>query len=244
MSSAATKEESKNTDEKATKSSSYALLFELEGFAADGRSAAFRVLNSLLGEQGKVVDRTLYSRFCLHAFPEIYLPELLQSLELPRQQAAKLAEDVRNGTFMELHAKADPPSPALAELLHRARERGVAIAVVSSFPEDRARGLFDNLGFGPLDAQLFCFPEKEDAFPRPDCWLKVAKALSKKSVHCAVIAGSQVAVKSALSAGMPCVAIPDEFTSFQDFSGANAVFDNLGDESAEEVLAVLCPHLP
>lgn len=244
MSSAATKEESKNTDEKATKSSSYALLFELEGFAADGRGAAYRVLNSLLGEQGKVVDSVLYSRFCLHAFPDVYLSELLQSLGLARQQTGKLAEDVRNGTFMELHAKADPPSPALAELLHRARARGVAIAVVSSFPEDRARGLFDNPGFAALDAQLFCFPEVEDAFPRPDCWLKVAKSLGKKPVHCGVLAGSQVAAKSALSAGMTCVVIPDEFTAFQDFSGANAVFDNLGDEPVDDVLAVLCPHLP
>ncbi len=243
MSSTATKEESTITEDRKVKTTPYALLFELEGLAADGRGAAFRVLNSLLGEQGKAVDRVLYSRFCLDAFPGAYLPELLQALELSKQQTAKLAEDVRNGTFMELHAKADPPSPALAELLHRARERGVSIGVLSSFAEERAREIFTQLGLDAFDAQLFCFSEVEDAFPRPDCWLKVAKSLGKNPVYCGVIAGSQLAVKSALSAGMPCVATPDEFTAFQDFSGANVVLDQLGDEPVDEVLGALFPHL-
>lgn len=240
---AATKEEPTKTEDKGAKTHTYAILFELEGFAAEGRAATFQVLKALVREHGKTLDPVLFSRYCLHAFPEKYLPALLQTLGLSKQLATKLAEDVRNGTFMELQAKAAAVTGPLADLLRLAKQNGVALAAISAFPEDRARSLLNGVGLAEFGTQLFCFPEVEDAFPRADCWLKVAKSLGKLPVHCSVLAGSQAAAKSAISAAMNCVALPDAFTSFQDFGGVAACYDSVAELAPKELLPMLCPHL-
>ena len=65
--------------------------------------------------------------------------------------------------------------------------------------------------------------------------LKIAKAMSKSPRVCIALVSSMASCKSALSAGMRCVALPDAFTSFQDFGGADVVYEH-GDEVAIEEL--------
>ncbi len=70
----------------------------------------------------------------------------------------------------------------------------------------------------------------------------VAKSLGKNPFNCGVIATSRAATKSSLSAGMHCVAIPDSYTSHEDFSGADVIIDDLAEMNVEEVMTRLCPH--
>ena len=72
-------------------------------------------------------------------------------------------------------------------------------------------------------------------------WLKVAKALGKNARFCVAVSSSQVSAKSALSAGMRCVVVPDSFTSHHDFGGVDVILDSWEDQSANEVLDAVVP---
>ena len=74
-----------------------------------------------------------------------------------------------------------------------------------------------------------------------DATLKVAKEMSKSPRQCVVLAGTMESCKSALSAGMQCVALPDRFTAFQDFSGAQEVLESQEDLDPQELGEVLFP---
>ena len=223
--------------------SNYAIFFELEGFAADGKEATFKVLQSLLQGQGAKLDAGLFSRYCLDPFPENYLGDLLDSLGGAKPAINKLVKDVKSGVLMELTSKSTKLDPAFKTLLEMAQKKGITLATLSSLPEDKAQNLVDGLGLTDYGVQLFAFCNQEASFPGADCWLKMAKAVGKTSFHCAVLASSQTAAKSALSAGMCCAVVPDKYTSFQDFSGVNAIFDTLDDVDVNELLTTLCPHL-
>lgn len=56
--------------------------------------------------------------------------------------------------------------------------------------------------------------------PAPDIYLKVSELLGVPPAHCLVIEDSDNGVKSAVAAGMPVVAVPNEFTKTHDFTGA------------------------
>ncbi len=51
-----------------------------------------------------------------------------------------------------------------------------------------------------------------------------------------------MACKSAMSADLRCVAVPDSFTAFQDFSGADLILESLEPSSARETLNTVFPH--
>ncbi len=51
-----------------------------------------------------------------------------------------------------------------------------------------------------------------------------------------------MSAKAALSAGMRCVVVPDEFTVFQDFSGADVILDLESEFDPDELLNMLCPQ--
>jgi len=224
--------------------SRYAVLFELEGIAGSGREATYEVLKSILGEQGIPITPVHISRFCLRSAPEQYMEDLLEAVSASRQSANKLAEDARSGIAMQLSQKTNSLPDPITNLLKAVGDQGIPIAALTALPKATAEALMENLGMNSLGVQLFVAEQTDDEhFPRADSWLKIAKALNRSPFHCGVIASTHAASKSALSAGMRCVAIPDHFTAFEDFSGANVIIEEISQANTDEMLLDLCPHL-
>ena len=214
-----------------------AVLLSLEGVAGSERHATFHVLVSILGDRGAKLSPAHVSRFCLSSSPESYLDDLLAAIHVPRQAADNLAEDVRGGIAMRLSSKSASLPKGLREILEAARnETGARLAALSGLTQATTAALMESLGLGDLGVELSVLHrDEEDVFPRADSWLKLAKNVGRSPQECVVIAGSQIEAKSALSAGMRCIAVPDTFTAFQDFGGANLVVDDLDDVSMDEV---------
>ncbi|MEI6971057.1 MAG: hypothetical protein WCL44_06015, partial [bacterium] len=78
-----------------------------------------------------------------------------------------------------------------------------------------------------------------DNFPTADAWLKLAKAVAVAPQGCVVITTNQESCMAALSGGMKPVAIPDAFTAFQDFGGADLLVDKFNDEAIEAIVALM-----
>lgn len=235
--------EEKGRGESSEAASRYALLFELEGIAGSARQAAFDVMSRILAGHGVELLPAHISRFCLHPTTETDLGGLLRAVNAPDLGSEAVAEEMRNGLAVQLSSSpGELPSPVRA-VLELAQRHGVQLATVSSLPQATAASLMEGLGLNEWGVRLHCEShEGEPHFPRPDSWLKLAKLVNREPVHCGVLATSQSAAKSALSAGMHCVALPDRFTSFQDFGGADAVVETDGEYSAEDILRALCPH--
>lgn len=242
--STATDQDQSTTQEAETAESRYAVLFELEGIAGSGRQATFEVLHSIFGEQGHEILPAHVSRFCLRPAPEQYMAELLDAVGANRQSASKLVEDARSGIAMQLSSKTTSLPDPVKALLQAAKNSGAPLAALTALSKATAEALMESLGMNELGVELFAVENPEEGhFPRADSWLKVAKVLNRSPFDCGVIASTHDACKSALSAGMRCVALPDRFTAFEDFSGANATVEDLGAAKAEDVLLDLCPHI-
>lgn len=223
------------------KESPFALLFELEGVAVNGRRAAFDVLRSILSDHHHKLRAPDFSRYCLHPSPYYYVPTLLDALGA-KISAEKLAEDVRSGVVMNITSNAVSLQPGLAGIFDAARERKIPLAALSSLEESAAQSIIKKLGLDKRETRLFAVnDEVDDVFPRADTWLKIAKAIKRTPRRCLVLASNKASSRAALSAGMKCVVIPDEFTAFQDFGGADKVLDSLEDIVPAELLEELCP---
>ncbi len=133
-----------------------------------------------------------------------------------------------------------PLRPGVARLIGEARQAGIRLAIATTTtPEnvtallraglgDDAPGWFEVIGAGDV------VPAKK---PAPDIYRWVIDRLQLPAAACLAIEDSENGLKSALTAALPCLVAIGQYTRGQDFSGACAVLDDLGQTSLPELLA-------
>jgi beta-phosphoglucomutase-like phosphatase (HAD superfamily) len=221
--------------------SDFALLFELENVAVEGREVTYNVLSNLFSEQQTPLQPALFSRYCMDALPGEYMGTLLEALDAGKVSIGKLVEDLSSGVDMYYASNDLALKPGMEDLVNAASECGLPMCALSGLPEERARQVMERTGLTEKGVELVTYNGTEEAAPRADIWMMMAKSISKSPRRCAVLASSTSSSKAALSAGMRCVALPDRFTGFQDFGGAEMVLDSLNDVKADELLDRLFP---
>lgn len=222
----------------------YALLCELEGVAVDARHAEYEALCSLLAEQKVDLPASLFARHCLNLAPSVYLPRLAEALESRKSFPERLADDIKDGVALFLSSAEATLRPMVADFFKSARNRDMEVVLLTSAKESIARTLTERWGEGNPHTRLFSFEPGTHPSPRADVWLKMAKSLSLAPRQCVALVGSNCSAKAALCAGMRCIAIPDEFTSFHDFSGVDAVLDDSEPINAAHWLDLVAPSKP
>lgn len=209
--------------------SPYALLFELETVAVAGRGALFDVLSGLLGEHKIELSAVQFARFAVHPSPARYMKDILEITGARKLSADKLTREVQAGLSMYFASSEAVLNPVVDGLLQAAQARGIPAAALSAQPASAAEALLAHLGLAERGVELLAFEPTDEPFPRADHWLKMAKSLQQNPRNCTAFAGSMTSCKAALSAGLHCVAMPDAFTSHQDFGGTDLVLEE-GDQ--------------
>lgn len=216
-------------------SASRLLLFELEGAALDGRAKLFEAAKGVFKDAGIALTEHAFARYCGQAAPAHIAGQLVAGLgedKLHRDAAARIIND-----YIELMKKsAAKPNPKFASLLQEAAKRGMKAAALTVLPESVANDVLAKSGIAAQGVELVLFPEDERHFPRTECWLRHPRAQNKSAHACIAIAGCRDSGKSAVSSGMRCIVVPDQFTAHQDFGGVDAVLDGSEDAGAAEIL--------
>jgi len=220
------------------------LLFQLEDVAVNGRGTAFKALKDRLGKMKLSLDESVFRRICLGTAPQVYVPAVLQELGAEGVDAASFTQEVVRDVAERLASDDQPIKPAFLKLLRDVRAKEFGVGVITALPEATAQVLVCLLGAETDGLRLVPLKDVGPHFPASDAWLKAAKAMGLLSRRCGALARSAAACKSALAADMRCVVVPDEFTDFQDFSGASLVLESLDELSAKEILEALFPFRP
>lgn len=221
--------------EAAAPTKSFMLIFELEQLALAGRKILFDVMKEKLGEHKLQLTLPLFTKFCSFSAPRLYIQEMLESLKDHKLQADKIGGEIEAEYHERLLAKVSGLHPTLSKIVREAPSKNIAITAISMLPRTSAESLMSKLGLTEQNVQLLAFDNVEKAFPRSDTWMKIAKTASITTRKCLVLATSMIACKSAMAADMQCIAIPDEYTSYQDFSGANLILEKIEDLNIRDI---------
>jgi putative hydrolase of the HAD superfamily len=238
MSSAAAAKES---DGKKQAMEAGALLFILEGVGSQARQALYDATRAALDDQGVKLTQALFARHGFHPTAEAIASGLADAATGKKINADKLAAAI--GSAVSTHiAKLSKLPEGLAKLVDAAVKRDMPVALMTALPEEAAAAALARCGYGDGAIQVFAFPDAVGGgFPRADLWIKIAKQLGKSTRACLVAADDAAACKSALAAGMKCVAVPVALTAHQDFCGADVILDAWDELSAREILDTAIP---
>lgn len=213
----------------------HALIFELEYVATNIRPSVFSALKSALTPKGVELTEVMYVRSGMSCLPRVVITDILEAVG-KKADAIERATAELNNTVQAFCEKEAVLDKGLEALIIEATKRGVPVLTFTALPEEVARPLMDKLGLNDLGVELIIPDEVKPGFPRADSWLKMLKKCDKERATLVAVVSSQAACKGALTVGAACIAVPDQFTDFQDFSGAKLVLDSLGDQKPAELL--------
>ncbi len=211
-----------------------ALLFEMDSVALGARKIRYEVLAGIMKEQRIELTPILFSRYCLHPAPSIYMPEFLAAMKYTAATPEQVVDRLNNETTSRLMQKTTMISDGLIKWMDAALARGAIVACASMLPQASADAVAAHLNFDRWGVKVFSGLPADRGFPRAEHWLRMAKAIGRNPKRCLAIVSSMATTKTALAAMMNVVVVTDEFTEYQDFCGANLVCSDLKEVKPDE----------
>jgi beta-phosphoglucomutase-like phosphatase (HAD superfamily) len=204
--------------------SPYVLLFELEAAAVNGRSCLYEAARSVFEAAGLTLTHQQFSRSCNQSAA----PAIIERLIAEHGDGKLVADatDTIKTAYRDRLAHNAQVHPMFAALLQETSRRGMRAVALTLLPRDTADAVLQTNGLSGKAIDIQLFDDAERHFPRTECWMKVCRQFARSPRACVAVTGCRDAGKAALSSGMRCIIIPDDFTGFQDFSGVDAVLDS------------------
>ncbi|MDD4735313.1 MAG: HAD family hydrolase [Kiritimatiellae bacterium] len=219
----------------------FTLFFELENILACARERLFQQVAESMKKWDKELTVPEFSRYCLYPLPKHFVPKLAAAYGLTSEQTGKWAAELEAARVAYLTSPGLKVHAGMKALIEAALAKGLPVCALSALTPTQTQNLLAHSGLGSAGVEMFCSDEVDANFPRADTWMKMARELNKTSRRCVVFAGSSRACKAALSSGMRSVAVPDAYTSFQDYSGSEMILEGEKGWKSEDILKFLYP---
>jgi beta-phosphoglucomutase-like phosphatase (HAD superfamily) len=217
------------------------LFFELETFATTGRDAMFDVLKKVMKSKDMDVTQTLFAKCGLTARPAAAIQAMIDDSGRNLTTGDQLAEQAE-AALKKFFADEAELNPALPALIKAAQDQKIEVVALSPWGEDQAAALMKKLGLDEMGVDLVALDCQEAVFPRADHWLRFLKQREQDTIPVIALVTSAGACRGAMTAGATCVAIPDAYTAFEDFSGAKIILDSLDEMKPTELLDMVSRH--
>lgn len=126
----------------------------------------------------------------------------------------------------------------LENLLIQIKNKKVLIGLASSSPIEVIQYVLEKFSIYKYFDTVVSGECTKKGKPNPDIYLLTAKNLKVKPEQCLVIEDSINGVKSAKSAGMYCIAIPEKRFKINEFAIADKIINNLEEIELDKILSI------
>ena len=219
-----------------------ALIFDVDGTLADTERFGHRVaFNLAFAEAGLHWhwDENLYGDLLAVAggkqriahFIACYQPEMPATADLPT--FIKELQAIKNRHYAQLLKTGKiPPRLGVIRLINEAKSAGLRLAIATTTMAENVDALFatafpqEMLSWFEVIATDESVTQKK---PAPDVYQYVLEKMQLSAQECLAIEDSQQGLQAALSAKIPTLITVNGYTQQQDFSGALAVVNHLGE---------------
>ena len=200
-------------------------IFDLDGLLVDTESLQWQGWGEVLKPFGISLSKEDYLKYAGKA-GKIIEAELIKdyNLNIKKSSLLKEKEDL---LLKWLRAKPLKAFSFAKEAIKFFKKFKIKVAVVSGGPRNEVEFKLKKIKLYHLIDVIISGSDVKKGKPNPDIYLLGVEKLNLKPKDCISFEDTEYGVKSAKSAGLICVAIPNEFSKKQNFSKANAKFNNL-----------------
>jgi HAD superfamily hydrolase (TIGR01509 family) len=198
------------------------VVFDLDGVLADTEPLHWTAFREVLLELGADVGIEEYRRrFISHGGGPEYACE---AYRLPLTADALRAR--KQPRYLALLRRGVPARPGARAALERLRG-GFRTAVATNSVRSEVDLILGSLGLSTLLDAVVTREDYRDAKPAPGAYLTAAARLGLRAEECVVVEDTPRGLGAALAAGMRVIALPNELTADNDFSGCTVQLAHL-----------------
>lgn len=215
------------------------LVFELETVAFNGGQVMYEVAEAAFKAREFQLTPEIFIRFNLsHPTPRV-LQHMATAMAINANNIEAMSAEIVEQWQQKLAQTA--PNLVVAKLLGDAAKQGIPLGAVTTLPEELASGLIKALALS-VEVALVKLPTAGgNSRPRQEFWAKLARQMQVAPAQCVALVGSAITAQAAVMAGMHVVALPNAFNAFQDFGGADMVFEKPESLPLDEIMALTAP---
>lgn len=206
------------------------VIFDLDGVLIDSEGLYYRAYSEVLQPYGVTVSRAEYEE---HWIAQGNGPEYIVAKHtLP--VAPDTLRQLRSPIYLRLLETEATLMPHVEDALIRLAPHFALTVATNSYREhlDFILRRFSIDRFFPV---TIARQDYRAAKPQPDAFLAAAEKLGFPLARCVVIEDTYRGVTAAASAGIRCIAVPNEYTRQNDFSRAHLVLPSLKELTPEVV---------
>lgn len=217
--------------------SAQAFIFDLDGLMADSGPLAEWAWNQVLTRYGHQMDEQTF-RDILGMRVADSSRFLCERFSLPISPEEAMAE--RDELFLEAVPTRLRARPGLYPLLDELAARKLPLGVATSGHRQYVTLALKTLELKTRFQAIARGDEVEQGKPAPDIFLLAAERLGVSPDCCLALEDAPLGVESAVTAGMVCLAVPNERTAPLHFSSAYCIFPSLNEvrEALDDLLGV------
>ena len=195
-----------------------AILFDLDGVIVDSEPLHFEAHKKILKDYGIELTLEEYLDFGVAKGDSNLYREVSErfGVSIDNKEMAKRKKQA----YWEILDKKGELMPGILEILQNFSKK-YDLAIVSSGVKISVEHVLDKFDIKNYFRVIVTGDDVVELKPFPDVYLKAIELLDFDKKYCIAIEDSETGIAAAKSAGIKCIAIPNDFTKNQDFSGAD-----------------------
>lgn len=155
-----------------------------------------------------------------------------------RQAKVKELHLRKTDIFMDMIKQGGVPlRPGVLRVIDSAIDSGLKLAVCSTSNELAVKNLVNTL-MGPERAaefQIFAGDMVQKKKPAPDVYNMAVENMGLDKSKCVIVEDSHIGLGAAMAAGISCIVTKSSYTAGEDFTGADMIVEELGDDATTGV---------
>lgn len=200
-----------------------AVVLDLDGLMVDSETIAIEMWREFLASFGKALSDDEYH--------QMIGMEPRETSHFVRQRTGiameveEILEDHR-ARVMDAIGGDIKPVDGLEPFIKKVKRRGLPMGVASNSGSTYVDRVLTTIGLREVFDCVITSDQVARAKPAPDIYQAAAASLKIQAERCLAIEDTPIGMKSALSAGMRCVVIPNHHLDGAVFNGAFAIFES------------------
>jgi HAD superfamily hydrolase (TIGR01509 family) len=175
-------------------------------------------------------DRHLFTGRSQADAAEIFIKKF--GMRLPRVMVI----EQRLASLEEVYSEIEPQlMPGAEQLIKAIHQEGIKLAIASGTPKRIIEAIIKRRNLADFFGAVVSSDEVKRGKPSPDVYLYAASKINAIPEKCVVFEDAQSGALAAKSAGMFCIAVPNEHTKAQDFSMADLIISRLDETTLETI---------
>ncbi len=204
-----------------------AILFDNDGVLADTEGLFFDATKKVLSKVNIDVSSELYIDYCLKCGKSLF--DLAKENGFSDNEVGRLRAE-RDALYAKDLSCKNTAMPDVENMLRKLHGM-VCMGVVTTAKRKHIDIMHRNTGFLKYFDFIVTIEDYEYSKPAPDPYLKGIEMSGLDATDCIAVEDSLRGLKSALSANIDCVIIPNRLTKHSDFSGCVKIVKNANELS-------------